>query len=249
MPAGRSLKRHDGDLTITTAGAVVDGLDIYGFVTIKAPNVTLRNSIVRGGVATRQTNLITSTAPGVLITDTELAPQRPSVDIDGLKGYGFTARRLDVHDVVDSVLIWGDDTTVEASWLHDNLHYASDPRQGGGPSHDDNIQVQGGDNIRIRGNATDGAYNSALQVTQDVSRTSNLSYVGNWANGGGCTVNIAEKGQGAISGLTITGNRFGTDSRVDDCAVIMPSTTGRIAVTSANVWDVNGLPVRIRIDG
>ena len=37
-----------GDLTITAPG-VYDGLDISGYVVIKAPNVTLRRCIVRGG--------------------------------------------------------------------------------------------------------------------------------------------------------------------------------------------------------
>ena len=43
-----TLTRHRGDLTITAPG-VYDGLDISGYVVIKAPNVTLRRCIVRGG--------------------------------------------------------------------------------------------------------------------------------------------------------------------------------------------------------
>lgn len=252
VPAGTVLTRRDGDLTITTPGTVIDGLDIHGFVTIKAADVTIRRSIVRGGVAALTSgnrSLITSTYPGVLIEDTELAPEFPSVRIDGLKGYGFTARRLNIHDAVDNALIWGDNTTIENSYLHHNRHYATDPNQGGGPSHDDSIQVQGGTSIRIAGNTLTGAYGAALQVTQDVALTTNLTYTGNWADNGGCTTNISEKGKGPLKGLTITANKFGTTTRVTDCPVILPATTAAIATINTNTYQATGLPARIRANG
>ena len=36
VPAGTRLKVHRGDLVITKAGTHLDGLDIHGFVVVKA---------------------------------------------------------------------------------------------------------------------------------------------------------------------------------------------------------------------
>src|SRR5471032_2131868 len=51
VPAGTALKVMDGNLTITTAGATYSGLDIHGFVSVQAPDVTIKDSVIRGGVA------------------------------------------------------------------------------------------------------------------------------------------------------------------------------------------------------
>ncbi|GMA87047.1 hypothetical protein GCM10025868_22970 [Angustibacter aerolatus] len=165
--------------------------------------------------------------------------------VDGLKGYGFTATRLDVHGVVDAVVVHGPGTTVTAAWLHDLRHYAVDPGQGGGPSHDDGVQVQAGTGIRLIGNVIDGGANSALQVTQDVGVTSDLELTGNWLDGGACTVNVAEKGRGPIEGLVVSDNLFGRRSSVPGCAATVPTSTPLVA--DDNRYD-DGQPVTIRRD-
>lgn len=227
MPTGTKLKVHQGDLTIDKAGTVVDGLDIRGFVSVRASGVTIKNSIVRGrdaAGATSQKSLITSTSPNVTIVDSELAPEHPSPRIDGLKGYGFTARRLNIHGAVDNVLIFGDNTIVENSWIHDNRHFAVDPNQNNTPSHDDSIQIEGGKNIVIRNNTLSGAWNAALMITQNHARTQSLRISGNVLGGGGCTINAAEKGRGPFEALAIENNVFRDDSRLN-CPMILPSTT------------------------
>ena len=52
VPDGTKLTVHSGDLTVSKDGTVVDGLDIRGFLNIKASNVTVRRSVIHGGVAT-----------------------------------------------------------------------------------------------------------------------------------------------------------------------------------------------------
>lgn len=249
VPVGTALTVINGDLTVATAGAVVSGVDVRGFVHLNAPNITFKNSIVRGRAIPSGTTatLITSTKGGALISDVELAPSVNQPGIDGVKGYGFTARRMNIHTMNDGVVIYGDASTVESSWIHGNLHYLVDPTMRNTPSHDDSIQVQGGRNTRITGNTLEGAYNAGLMITQDVSVTSNLSFTGNWADGGGCTVNMAEKGKGPMLGLAFTSNRFGHASRVVDCPIIGPSTTPFVA--DANVYDDTGLAIRVRRNG
>jgi len=245
VPAGTTLKRYDGDLTITTPGTVIDGLDIHGFVTIKAANVTIRRSLIRGAAVaatSNQRSLITSTYPGAVIEDSELAPEFPSVRIDGLKGYGFTARRLNIHHATDNALIWGDNTTIESSWLHDNSHWAVDPVQGGTPSHDDSIQVQGGTTIRIAGNTLTGASNAAVQVTQDYALTTSLSITNNWLGNGGCTINVAEKGKGPLQNLTMASNKFYRTSTYKCPAIINTATP---VSNSANTYTDTGAAITI----
>ncbi len=48
VPAGTKLTVSEGNLTVTTPNAVLDSLDIRGFVQVNAPGVVIKNSIVRG---------------------------------------------------------------------------------------------------------------------------------------------------------------------------------------------------------
>src|SRR5664280_2683368 len=91
--------------------------------------------------------LSASDAASVTIQDSELFAANPSGWIDGIRGWNITANRVNIHDVIDSLHLYGNNTTLESSWLHSNLHYASDPAQNGGASHDDSIQIQIGTNI------------------------------------------------------------------------------------------------------
>ena len=164
----------------------------------------------------------------------------PSPYINGITGRNFTLLRTNIHHVVDQVAIVGNNVRVESSWLHDNLHYAVDPHHSDG-SHDDNIQVQGGDDIRIVGNTMTGSFNAALQITQDRSAVSDLTFRDNWVDDGGCTVNIAQKKRGPMSGITVADNTFGTSSRYR-CGII--ASTGTKLNAYGNLF-TDGSKVRI----
>jgi len=225
VPAGTKLKVHNGDLTIRTAGTVVDGLDIRGFVRVEAANVTIKNSIVRGRQTTGNAIMIYAGAgknQNLKVRNVEIAPSYPTPLTNGIYGFDFTLDRVNIHDVIDSVHVFGDNVTIANSYLHDNLHYTNDPNHRDG-SHDDSIQVQKGNNIVITNNHISGSYNAALMVTQDQGRVSNVRLSNNWIGDGGCTVNVAEKGKGAIQGLKVTDNIFG-GSRFG-CSMLIPPTT------------------------
>jgi hypothetical protein len=227
VPSGTKLKIHNGDLIIKKAGTVVDGLDIRGWVRIDASNVTIKNSVIRGGDpagATSNRSLILSTGSGVLIEDSELVPTHPSVRVDGLKGHGFTARRLDIHGTVDTAVIYGDNTTIEHSWLHGNRHYASDPNQGGGASHDDGVQIVAGRNLRLDSNTIGEGTNAALMISQGYGVVAQLSIVNNWLGGGACTINVTQKPRGPIQGMVVSGNHFSRTSQFN-CPMIVDGST------------------------
>jgi acetyltransferase-like isoleucine patch superfamily enzyme len=251
VPAGTKLTVHEGDLTIAKDGTVIDGLDIHGYLKIQASNVTVRRSIIRGGYAPGPTIMALVAAYGdhrnFTIEDSTLLAAHPSAYLDGLKGRNFTALRLDISNVVDTSLVFGDNVTIADSWLHGNTYYNPFPLTPDHQTHNDNLQIEGGTNIVVRHNVMEGAHNAAIMVTQNYSRTSNVLVDGNWLSLGGCTVNLSEKGKGPILDFRLQNNRFGPSlglGGIKDCAVIAPPTS---PVTLHNdVYDATGEPVVVR---
>jgi hypothetical protein len=247
VPVGTRLTVRQGDLTITTPGTVVDGLDIRGVVFVQAANVTIRNSVVRGRAVTVNTGLINAQAASVknlVIDNVELAPTTPSVRLTGIYGSNFTLTDSNIHHVVDGVHIFGDTVNVSHNWIHDLSHFEVDPAQNGGPTHDDDIQVQKGTNIQIKDNVLSGSANAALQVTQDQGAVKNLLVENNVVSGGGCSLNIAQKGRvtTAITGVMIRDNSFGTSKY--NCNAIIDTATLTIT-TIANNSRLDGKAVTI----
>lgn len=253
VPDGTSLYPIDNNLIITTPGTVIDGADIRGFVHVRAPSVTIRRSYIRGGVTTFDQALVNVTTPGasLVLEDSTLIPQNPSYHIDGVRGSNFVVRRVEIAGTVDGVFIYGPpsdinsggNVRVERSWLHGFRFYANDPRQSDG-SHNDAVQVLGGKNITIAGNTLEEAHNAAVQVTQTHNVVANLTIDGNWANGGGCSLNINRVPRGYMSGLALTNNRFGRATRNANCPITV--SAGQAFTFLGNVWDDTSQPVTFR---
>src|SRR5262249_10179916 len=150
--------------------------DIHGFLTIKASNVKVTRSIVRGKATAATTAIIRiDSGTDILLEDVEVAAAEPSVDVDGVSGSNFTARRLNIHGGVDGMKL-GSNSVVECSYIHDLVSFASDPNQNGGPTHNDCIQILEGTTIQINGNQLVAAkdQNSAIQVTEDFGMVGDL---------------------------------------------------------------------------
>ncbi|MCJ0904454.1 hypothetical protein [Rhodococcus sp. ARC_M6] len=245
LPAETPLRVHNGDLTIRTPGTVIENLDIRGFVRVEASNVTIRRSIVRGRDPQR-TNQALVAAYGdhrnFRIEDTTLKPSSPSPYVDGIKGRNFSARRVDISKVVDSVVIFGDNVDFGYSWLHDNLHYSPWPQQWDNQTHDDNVQIEGGRNISVHNSRLDGAHNAAVMITQNYARGVNIQINDNIISGGQCGINVDEKGRGPI-GLSIKNNRFGKTG-IPDCGILAPKTS--VGDWTMNSWVATGNSVRVR---
>jgi len=239
--AGSVLTRHDGDITITTDGTVLSNLDIHGFVIVRAKNVTIDNCIVRGGPAQGfATGLITDYGyQGLLITDTYIEPEFRSVWLDGIKGSGYTARRVHVVGGVDSTKVQGDNVTIEDSLLENTDYYASDPQQAGGPTHNDNIQIQNGQNVTVTGNTIRGATNFAVLGAASKGNL-NLIVKDNWLDGGHCTVKLQIL-NGWAETATVTGNKFGPNRAVTSCpftaypAVTLTQNNNTFELTGATI--------------
>jgi hypothetical protein len=248
VPPGTALTQHVGNMVVTTPGVTLDGLDIHGFVSIRAANVTIKNSIIRGGVATSgNPGLVTDTdAAGTnfVLQDSELVPEHPSVAIDGVRGWNYTLTRVNIHGTVDGAKVIGNNVTIQNSWLHDTVYYDVDPYQGGQHTHNDGVQVLNGTKIRMLNNTITNNYNSALQVTQGNGVVSDLWFNGNWADGGGCTVNINNTPLAPLASVVVNDNRFGHATRVVSCPVVVTTSTALTSVR--NVYSDTGTAVVIK---
>lgn len=210
-----SLKPFEGDLTITTPGTVVEGLDVSGVLRIKADRVTVRRTVVRGGdrgPSYRGAILMALAGDqrGAVIEDVTVRPSHPVVGMNGIQVSSATVRRVDVAGSTDGIVAYGDDVTIQGSWVHDLRHYSYDPVQRDG-SHDDALQIEGGARTDVIGNSLSGGRNSAIQVTQNYARVNGLVIDQNYLGGGYITLNTSEKAKGAYRGFRATDNHFAGD--------------------------------------
>jgi hypothetical protein len=249
VPAGTALKVMDGNLTITTAGATYSGLDIHGFVSVQAPDVTIKDSVIRGGVAPYDIGLVNDTdssATNFLIEDSELVPMDPSVQIDGIKGWNYTALRLNIHGTTDGAKMFGPNATIENSYIHGLVTYAHDPDQGGKQSHNDGVQILSGSNLKIIGNTIEGGTNTAVMITQDHGTTNNVLIDRNWISGGACSINMTPKPLGSLNAITVTNNIF-TDNSTKNCPIL--DTTHTNLTVAVNVFAGSGGSVPVNNKG
>jgi hypothetical protein len=239
VPAGIALTKMSGDIVISKDGTVLENVDLDGYVSIKADNVTIKNSILRGGTTgTTARALVMSwnNAKNLVVKDTTLVARHPSAYVDGISGKEMTIQRVDISGTVDAVKIIGSNVSVTDSVLH-NAYYQSSgvAYQSDGTTHNDGVQVEGGGKITISGNTISGFHNAAVMVTQNASLITGLNINNNTLSQGGCTINMAEKGKGGMTGVRVTSNKFGvnnTGSRA--CPMLIHTITE--AVISGNAW-------------
>jgi hypothetical protein len=250
VPPGVSLRVVNGDQVYATDNQVISGLDIRGYVRIRARNVIIKNSIVRGGAPRCNAAVIYIEAgASATVQDSEIAPSRPNACLDGVWATNATLQRLDIHGTVDGVKAF-DNVVLQDSYIHHLSWFASDPNQGGTPTHNDTVQsYQGNRNITIRRNNLNPSTNAgtkgnaAYQVTQDGGRAAtNLRIEANWLDGGGCTLNFSHKGGPTpMTGIYVLDNRFGRGSQFN-CPILI-STKTVLSQNAGNVWNDTGTAI------
>lgn len=230
VPAGKVLQPYNtsgADLVITTDGTVLDGLDIYGDIKVRAKNVVIRNSRLHGGkhIPGSNTGIIDANSANVsnlLVEDNTIIPDRPSYYRDGIVGHDYTAKRNHIANSNDGLGIFNRpggpvqaNVTAEGNYIHSLTYWSNDPAHSDG-THNDGIQVQGGENIRIAGNnvvanAVTGAGSApnprgthagiGIMLQQNVAKLANVVVEGNWVDDGQTSINIAN---GKYSNITVT---------------------------------------------
>jgi hypothetical protein len=237
VPLFTRLTQHYGTITINQPGTVLSNLDIHGDVVVAAANVVIKDSIIRGGaLATHDHCILTASSPNVrnlLLEDSELVPEHPNVYTSNLCGGNFTALRVNSHGGVDAVDIFGDNASVLNSWLHGTAYYPVDPNHSGGPTHNDSIQILSGSNITISGNRLSGGNNSAIQITQDHGKVSNVRIADNSVNGGSCSIRADDKPLTSMAAISVSGNVFIADQTIRRCVILVNSGVGYTSFDNA----------------
>lgn len=261
IPLGAQLTVHEGDLThYETTARTVEGLDITGQVknNSTAGKLTLKRCRVRVGalpaLGTLKAGVQSSyTNPnGIELWDCEVVPTNRSVDIYGVHGRHVRAYRTLVRGCVDGFVLFGDGAGAYGCLALDSPYYAVDPRQGGGPAHNDAFQLEGLGALELVGVECDETFhNAGVMVTQNVGAYTTLRIDRSWLDGGDWTVNVSEKGKGAIK-LALTGNRVGrngTEAKAGRAPIILPPTTAAVSTISGQVWQDGGTGQLVRTDG
>ena len=182
----QDLTLHDGNWTISTNGAVIDGYLIRGLVDIPASNVTLRNCKIVSRTITSFTwdALVRSSGSNNLIENCEFTQyddtQTPAKDnsvyyIVGAKvtGGSCTVRRCNIHDVNDTLYVTGGTLTAAGNYCHDLSFRTDDADQSGSSpanwSHNDGCQIMGGSNHNIHGNNFDMRFSTVTGMNSTIN--------------------------------------------------------------------------------
>jgi hypothetical protein len=238
--AGTALTVVTGDQTFSTSGQVITGKDFRGYVRVTGSNITFKNCIFRGGTPGGNNALLdTEAGSNTVVEDSEFVPVHPAATIDGVWAANTKLYRVNIHGSVDGMKA-GNNTLVQDSYIHDMSWFASDPNQGGGPTHNDGVQAfDGVSGVALRHNTIDLSTtkdgNAALQAS-----ASNTTVDNNWLDGGGCTLNFADHGH-SLPGLVVTNNRFGRHSSFQ-CPILLSNLLS-LATNSGNVWVDTGTPI------
>lgn len=185
VPAGTVLTTHTGNYVIATPGTTITAMDIHGGIDVKAANFTLASSRVRQDsgagscIDARWTGCVNAT-----FSDCEPVPDTPTTSLNSVMGHDYTAQRCNAHGGTDGFRSStnnrdGGNIGTKANvfllgnYVHGLAGWASDPAQGGGPSHNDPWQHEGGGNATAIGNNFDG------RVDPTIADGANWNTVGN----------------------------------------------------------------------
>lgn len=265
LPKGQALKPYNtssADLVITQDGTVLDGLEIWGDIKVRAANVTIKNSRLHGGLAIPKSNTGVIDAndarvKNLVVQDSTILPQRPSYYRDGIVGHDYTSLRNHITQTNDGLGIFNRpagpaaaNVTAKGNYIHGLTFWSNDPAHSDG-SHNDGIQVQGGENILITGNKivgdmvvgsgsakpVRGLYTTTgMLLQQNVAKFKNVVVEQNFVDGGltSITVDHSANKQSSIE-LTLRNNYLGRNQYAWD-GVKYP-----IRVIDRSASTVNGL--------
>ncbi|WP_134742389.1 hypothetical protein [Nocardioides sp. 503] len=182
VPRGTRL-RASGSVTVTRPGTVIDGLDIRGTLTIKAPRVVVRNTRIRGAGFWVVT--VDKAASGVVLQDVEVdgLGTRGVAGSSGIVGGSPTIIGARVTGV-ENGLVPGSGTRIRRSYVHG----LASP----GAPHYDGIQIDGGvKDISVTASTidvSDQTQTSAVMIDNYFGAVSDVSVTRNLLMGGGFTV-------------------------------------------------------------
>ncbi|MGW4465299.1 hypothetical protein [Micromonospora sp. NPDC004704] len=234
VPAGTVL-RPSSSLDLREPGVVISNLDITGCVTVRARNVTIRNSRITCDSSTFSIRTY-DTASDLVVENVEINGMGKNSAAVCCANY--TLRRVNIHHVIDGPRLSAN-TAIIDSWIHD-LSRVPD-------SHNDTLQTTGGSNIVVRHNRlephdpnTKDPSNACIMIGSTTSDSvNNLLVEENYCNGGNYSIGVRDDLVG--SNIVIRGNRFGRDFRFG--VIARSDQAGITWDRGSNVWFDSGQPV------
>lgn len=176
-----TLTVYNGDITVTTAGTVIENLDIYGTVSIRTADVTVRNCRIRGKPFTLPATPVQylvecrhGSCVNARIEHCELRSDYDNYLVTGIIGHDYTAHRNNIYQVVDGLGIYKTqdpggpvNVTLTGNYVHDLIYYTE--AGVGAPvhpsdtqTHNDCLQIQGGSNTLVYGNNFQGFFSTTM---------------------------------------------------------------------------------------
>lgn len=206
---------------ITQSGTVLENVDVEGEITIAkgVRDVTIRNFRVRCGGAYWGVALDGDNA-NVVVEDGEI--DGGGACHDGMRGAGYVARRLHVHDMGGDAFKADGDNVIERCFVT-TLGQAKD-------AHGDGVQMMGGGNVRIVRNnflLTTGSLTACI-FPGGGGFVPAVHVEGNRLEGGGYVVYCNRD-------MTVVGNTFG---RTFGYGIV----TEKCKAWTGNVWADDGTP-------
>ncbi|MEV4312829.1 hypothetical protein [Actinocrispum sp. NPDC049592] len=190
----------DREFQINTPGAVIDGKDIQGCVSIKANNVTIKRSRVR--CDSYFPIRIYEGIKGAVIEDTEIDGMN-SGETNAAVGFeNYVLRRVNIHNAGEGPHM-GANVVVENSYVHD---LANCPI-----CHNDAIQSSGALNVVLRHNTfindADGK-NAVVRIATEQGDSHNFLVENNLLAGGNYAVQVRSQGNGFPENVRVINNRI-----------------------------------------
>lgn len=195
-----------GAVVVTEDGAIVEGLDVTGGIDVRADYVHIRNVQITTDGALYGIK-IANDVTGTVIENARIVGDGNCSA--GIVYAGYVARRIEVDGCVDGLRV-GDATTVEASWIHDQIKIED--------SHNDAVQSVGGRGIVLRGNRIEGPYQtstSAVLLQADLAPMSDVVVTDNYLSGGSYSLYVqAKDDMPAPEFVRVAGNEWDPNSFV-----------------------------------
>jgi len=226
VPAGTALTAVNGDMTISTANAVVDSKEVFGCINVTAPGVTIKRTKIHcdGSYGIYMNDQVSGASNTRRLTIQDSDIECLNIHETAIAYVNITVQRVYIHGGCENGGAFNDNTTVQDSYITDILEIHPELPTG---THGDGIQFAGDvANILIDHNSIIvGAVTSALNWTDPA-----VSFVAqnNLLSGGGYTVYCPRSATPAGS-FQVINNRFAgspTYGQTDHCTTSGVTFTG-----------------------
>lgn len=236
------LTTYTGGQSINTPGQTFDSMLFDKFVDVVAADVTFNKCRFIGPAAGATgirglVNCMSQSCVRANFNDCTFAAQTPNSYVNGgVMGHDFTANRCHAYWTVDGFGIYNTggpnaNAVVKGCYIHDLSYFAPDVASNRPETHNDDIQIQGGDNITIFGNNLEGYMTTdptkGHQTYDQVAR-------------GNCIMLATAVSTYPIKNFTVKNNRFHGGGNGAQFTCRAPSTAPYKATVMNNQFDTSG---------